>query len=129
MTTRLACNRQAVPEAVRPLRIAARSFAEEVGACDETVGGVQLAVSEAVTNAVLHAYPDETAPGEVELEAVVSGDELCVDVCDHGCGMRPRDDSPGAGVGLRVIAALTGALRIDTSRRGGGTCVHMRFAL
>lgn len=127
MPPRLAYRRPAVPESVRPLRTAARSFAEEVGACDETVGGVQLAVSEAVTNAVLHAYP--TTSGDVELEACVEGGVLHVDVSDHGCGMRPRDDSPGAGVGLRVIAALVGALRIDASRRGDGTCVHMCFAL
>lgn len=114
---------------MRPLRRAARSFAEEAGACEATVHGVQLAVSEAVTNVVLHAYRPPEEAGEVELAAAIEGDELCVEVCDRGCGMAPRVDSPGAGVGLRVIAALAGALRIGTSRRGDGTCVQMRFAL
>lgn len=130
MSSRLARNEPAVAESVRPLRAAARSFAADAGACEATADDVSLAVSEAVTNAVLHAYPAEREPGPIELAASVADDgQLEVEVCDHGCGMSPRTDSPGAGVGLRVIAAVAGAMRINPSRDGDGTCVTMRFAL
>lgn len=125
----MACNLPATPDAVRPLRTAARAFAAEAGASQDIVEGVQLAVSEAVTNAVLHAYCGSERPGPVCLDACVDGEELCVEVCDLGSGMVPRDDSPGAGVGLTVIARLAARLRIDTARGGRGTCLRMSFAL
>jgi anti-sigma regulatory factor (Ser/Thr protein kinase) len=62
------------------------------------VHAVELAVSEAVNNAVVHAcrYRDPTAvPARIQVTAVVRGEELLVTVADEGIGMRPRLDSPG----------------------------------
>ena len=128
MPASLACHRTATPAAVRCARAAVREFAREAGASPELIDDVQLAVSEAVTNVVLHAYP-EAEPGPVAVEGRVEDDELLVDVRDEGSGMEPRFDSPGAGVGLRVIAQLAQALKVESGRDRRGTCVRMRFAL
>ena len=61
--------------------------------------GVALAVTEAVTNAVMHAYRDRE-PGTVRIFASVGDGALVVIVSDDGPGMTPRTDSPGIGLGL-----------------------------
>ena len=87
-----------------------------------------MAVSEAVTNAVVHAYVGAERPGEVRVLAVVTEDEVVITVSDDGCGMVPRLDSPGLGVGLPFIAHTADALDIDHSD-GGGTKLRMTFRL
>ncbi len=53
---------------------------------------------------------------------------LCVSVLDHGVGMSPRIDSPGAGLGLSLMATVSESCEIK-SPAGGGTEVIMRFDL
>jgi serine/threonine-protein kinase RsbW len=91
---------------------------------------VALAVSEAVTNVVIHAYRErdpDTEPGEVGVTVTIEGDELLVSVADEGMGMRPRGDSPGAGLGLPIIATL--ADRFEVQQRSGGTRLLLGFRL
>ena len=88
---------------------------------------VRLAVSEAVTNVILHGYRNgSTGAFTVQIEA--RGDELHVLVRDDGCGMSPRTDSPGAGLGLPLIASLAGTVSVTTPPEGG-TEVRMTFDL
>ena len=89
--------------------------------------GIAIAVSEAVTNAVLHAYRDGE-PGPVHLSASFADGSLVVVVSDDGQGMTPRTDSTGMGVGLVVIAQLATLLEIDGNGQGHGTRVTMSFA-
>ena len=56
------------------------------------------------------------------------GGELKVIVRDEGCGMTPRTDSPGAGLGLPLIATLADSFSV-TAPPGGGTEVCMTFPL
>src|SRR4051812_8183085 len=88
---------------------------------------VGVVVSEAVTNAVLHAYREQEAPGQVHVSASLDdhGVELAVD--DDGLGMRPRVDSPGVGLGLPLIGDL--ADRVEVMSRAPGTRVRAFFAL
>ena len=80
--------------------------------------GVKLAVSEAVTNAVVHAYVGAEQPGEVRVDAPRRATtDVLVTVSDDGCGMVPRLDSPGLGVGLPFIAHTTDTLDIEPQRR------------
>ncbi len=88
---------------------------------------VMLVVSEALTNAALHAYVGMAA-GPVALAAFVSSGSLRVTVTDEGRGMVPRTDSPGLGMGLGVIARLTDGLEF-TSPGGRGTEVCVSFVL
>jgi len=114
----------AEPAYVGPARRRVAAYAHEHGVAD--VDGVALAVSEAITNAVLHAYVDGP-PGAVYVTAtMVAGEGLIVCVGDDGRGMKPREDSPGMGVGLPLVATL--ADRVEVTRRpGGGTQVRMSF--
>jgi serine/threonine-protein kinase RsbW len=92
---------------------------------DPPLSDIGLAVSEAVTNAVTHAYVDRP-PGEVRIEVEIGDDQLELVVEDDGGGMLPRPDSPGLGLGLPLIATVTD--RFDTrSQPGEGTRVCMWF--
>jgi serine/threonine-protein kinase RsbW len=91
--------------------------------------GLRLAISEAVTNAVLHAYIDAPAPGEIEVVAERHADDgFEVRVCDDGRGMKPRSDSPGLGVGLPLVASLVEHFAIE-AKANGGTRLRMTFAV
>ncbi len=116
----------ATPRSVATARHALSVFAAEAGADPQQVDAVRLAVSEAVTNAVLHAYPD--GAGEVHVTVALVCDELWVLVGDDGCGLEPRSDRPGLGLGLGLITQLSDEMAV-VPRAGGGTEVRMRFAL
>ena len=91
----------------------------------ETVSDVKLAVSEACTNAVIHAYADGDA-GLLDLELSALSEQIEIVVRDHGRGMTPRADSPGLGVGLPLMASLSQSLEL-TNRTDGGTEIRMSF--
>jgi anti-sigma regulatory factor (Ser/Thr protein kinase) len=117
---------RAQPDQIRVIRAEVRDFALEHGAADPDA--VALAVSEAVTNAVVHAYVDAPEPGEIEVIAQRVGDDrLEIFVCDDGRGMLPRHDSPGVGLGLPLVATLAESFEVQ-ARTGGGTQVRMAFA-
>ena len=118
----------AVPDVVRDVREGVAELARRGGGVEDLVDAVRLAVSEAVTNAVLHAYADRETPGPLNVEAWIDGDALLVLVCDHGGGMRPRPDTPGLGLGLPLVAQLADDFRVE-ERPGSGTKVSMRFSL
>lgn len=115
----------AEPAAIGQLRRRAKRFATEAGASEEVVERVAFAVSETVTNAVLHAYAD--APGEVSLRCRADGERLTVEVCDEGAGISTRADSPGIGHGLTIVGALAEKLQITSGCQGRGTRVTMGF--
>ena len=79
--------------------------------------GVALAVSEAVTNAVIHAYRDRES-GAVRIFASVVERALVVVISDDGPGMTPRTDSPGMGWGLSLISQLATTVEIDDDEDG-----------
>ena len=116
----------AVPEAVADLRRRVVDFARRSGAPDDAISSIRLAVSEAATNVVLHAYADEPQPGPVHVRAELDDAQLRVVVADDGRGMRPRPDSPGLGLGLPLIAQLAEAFEVE-SGPAGGTSLCMRF--
>jgi anti-sigma regulatory factor (Ser/Thr protein kinase) len=116
----------AVAETVPRARHALAGFAARAGSSGEQIDAVRLTSSEAVTNAVLHAYRGE--PGAIQVTAAVVAQELWVLIADEGCGMQPRGDQPGLGLGLGLIAKLTDDFEI-VARSGGGTEVRMRFDL
>ena len=118
----------AVPASVPALRGAIAEFVIAAGVREPLLTSVKLAVSEAVTNAVLHAYVGAVRPGVVRVAAWLEKDSLLVEVSDDGGGMMPRLDSPGLGVGLPFIADTADTLDIGSSPRGGAQ-LRMTFAL
>ena len=117
----------AVPESVRSLRREARSIAEQCGAPDRVVADIVLAVSEASTNVVVHAYRD--APGTVALSAEAHDGQVLLRITDEGEGLTPRADSPGMGLGLPLIARVTDRFEVLPGPGGRGTELCMCFTL
>ena len=88
---------------------------------------IAVVVSEAATNTVLHAYRDPP-PGPLYAAVTLGDDSLTVWVSDVGRGMRPRDDSPGLGLGVNLMTRLCDQLQIYAHANVGGTCVIAAFA-
>lgn len=113
------------PTSVTKLRHRAAAFAAEQGATAELVADVNLAVSEAVTNAVKYAEGTGGA-GSLEFSAAAIDDWLELRLTDKGESFG-RGSSDGLGLGLTIIARLCDDLKIV--QEGKGTSVLMRFAL
>lgn len=101
-------------------------FAAAAGAAGPCLDAIRLAASEAITNAVVHAYPEPG--GTFNVSASSLPDELWLLVSDDGAGLRPRSHGRGLGLGLAVIAQLADEFQI-VSRSTGGTQLQMRFKL
>jgi len=122
----------ALPESVAVARQALAGLCEALEVEPKILADVKLAVTEACTNCVVHAYgAEETSQGRFfEVEAHPDGAELQVVVRDFGRGIAPRAESPGLGLGLPLIAALSKTVEIRSTPNGGtGTEVLMAFAL
>ncbi len=115
------------PSGVGAMRREVAAFARRAGMDEEGLGSVRLAVSEAATNAVVHAYREETGDGELWVRAFVDAGELVVVVGDEGIGLAPRPDSPGLGLGMPLMASVTSRFQVVSD--GAGTEIHMAFAL
>jgi anti-sigma regulatory factor (Ser/Thr protein kinase) len=122
---RLEVRTAASPAAVPGVRRAVVDFAALHGVGHPP--DVALAVSEAVTNAVLHGYRDGRS-GDVRVVACAEPSRLVVVVRDYGVGMSPHPNSPGLGLGLSVIGRLTTEMNIERPAEGGGTRLRMHFA-
>jgi serine/threonine-protein kinase RsbW len=116
----------ATAEHVRAARACVTAFASRMGVPDEVLEGVRLAVSEAVSNAVVHGYRNRDA-GPVTVIAEAADGELVVVVSDEGSGVSPRSDSPGVGLGLPLIAEVAGSLSVRQRDGGQGTVLRMTF--
>ena len=112
---------------VATVRHAVLESAEAHGIGRAPRSDIALAVSEACTNVVTHAYHGTMAPGPIVVEAYRDEREFFVVVCDEGTGMRARTDSPGLGLGLGLIGRLTQRLEI-TSNDPVGATITMVFA-
>ena len=101
-------------------RGAARRFAADLQVDRD---GIVLAVSEAVANAVAHAYGDGDV-GTVELSGSATPYEVTIEVRDHGHGL--HGPSPhGAGFGLEIIRRLAQHVEVDDTT--DGVALTMRF--
>ena len=114
-------------ENVGVVRHALGGLAEVLNVDDQALSDIRLAVTEACTNVVVHAYPERDGP--LHVSALLDGEErLTVIVRDEGRGIVPRPDSPGLGLGLPLIATLTEALELSTDEEEH-TEVRMIFRL
>ena len=111
------------PASIAIARKAMAEVAREVGA---PANDVELAVSEAVSNAVVHAFRGRE-PGTIKVAPSLERGVLRIVVADDGSGMVPNLDSPGLGFGVSLITKMASEVSIDCS--GGGTKVAMAFPL
>jgi serine/threonine-protein kinase RsbW len=112
------------PASVTKLRHRAAAFAAEQGAGSRLVADVNLAVSEAVTNAV--KYASGSGKGALEFSASALDGWLELRLTDRGESFG-KGSTDGLGLGLTIIARLCDDLKIV--QEGSGTSVLMRFAL
>jgi len=120
---------EATPESVGRVRADISAFAAAHGVEATRVDDIRLAVSEAVTNAVMHGYRD--ASGTVHVRATHEDGSLSISIRDFGCGMRPRPigtGHTGMGLGLALIGRLVSEMSV-APQAGDGTDVRMRFDL
>jgi serine/threonine-protein kinase RsbW len=120
---RLDLRAPARPESISGIRHEVIAFVSERDAPDPHAVG--LAVTEAATNVILHAYRDGEV-GEVRVVVCAEPSRFVVVVRDWGAGLRPRTDSPGLGLGLPVIASLATEFRVEAAD-GQGTLLRMHF--
>jgi serine/threonine-protein kinase RsbW len=117
---------QARPELIPTFRHRSSDFAGANSAAPKVVAAVALAVTEAVTNVVRHAYEPEASDRAIWLRGSVADGLLEITVTDRGLGFR-ESACPGLGVGLSIIAEMSAELDVDQSPRG--TELRMRFPL
>ena len=115
-------------------RVCAAAFASQLDPTIEEVADIKTAVSEAVTNSIVHAYKDRV--GDVCLSCAVSGDEFFIEIEDFGAGiedveqaMQPFYTSSGSdersGMGFTVMQTFMDSVKVS-STPGKGTVVKMK---
>ena len=110
------------------VRHAFGALGEALAVDEQTLYNIRLAVTEACTNVVVHAYPDGEE-GQLEILATLQEEKLVVVVRDEGPGIGPRPDSPGLGLGLPLIASLTESVQLGRDDEDERTEVCMTFPL
>lgn len=115
-------------------RTAAAAFAAQLDPTLEELGDIKTAVSEAVTNAIVHAYPDSIGRITMRLR-ILEGKQLEVTVRDWGRGienveqaMTPLFSTGGedrSGMGFTIMGSFMDRLRVRSSP-GKGTTVTMQ---
>lgn len=115
-------------------RVAVASFCTQLNPTLEEVSDLKTAVSEAVTNCIIHGYEGEVH--KIQVDCRLSGQELTVDVIDHGVGiadiqkaMEPmfttKPDKDRSGMGFTFMEAFMDEILVE-SEVGRGTTVHMK---
>jgi serine/threonine-protein kinase RsbW len=97
---------------------------------DETLADLKLALTEACTNSVRHAYQDGESAGTVEIVFELDADRLAVEVADEGGGFSIDEQAqPGelseSGLGIAIIKALADDFEVSERESGGS---RLRFA-
>ena len=115
-------------------RIAVAAFIAPLNPTIEEISDIKTAVSEAVTNAIIHGY--ENREGQVYLSCEISGDTATIIVEDKGVGMRDvkqalqpfyttKPDLERSGMGFAFMEAFMDEVHVE-STPGHGTTVSMR---
>ncbi len=114
------------------------TFAVELDPTIDELGDIKTAVSEAVTNCIVHGYPNKT-DGEVEIYAEIDGNTLHIEILDNGIGipdipaaLQPfyttKTDEERSGMGFTVMESFMDSLKVE-NRECGGLKVTMEKSL
>jgi serine/threonine-protein kinase RsbW len=112
-------------ENLSTIRRAVSDFAVALGVDDDTIADLRLAVNEACSNVVRHAYDSDE--GSMTVEARPLGGYLVVVVEDDGRGLSRASSDPGAGLGLRVASAVSNSFEVR--QKPCGTEVRLAFPI
>lgn len=118
-------------------RMVVSAFALPLNPSLEEMADLKTAVSEAVTNAIIHAYVEKE--GIIKMRLGRKSSDIFIDIVDEGCGIKnikqameplftTREDIDRSGMGFAFMEAFTDELRVE-SEVGKGTAVHMQKAI
>ncbi len=117
-------------------RTAAAAFAAQLDPTLEELGDIKTAVSEAVTNAIVHAYPDSIGRIAMRLR-IIKGSTLEISIRDWGTGiadveqaMTPLFSTGGeerSGMGFTIMGSFMDKLKVRSSPGRGTTVTMQRF--
>ena len=116
-------------------RVAIAAFVSQLDPTIEEITDVKTAVSEAVTNSIIHGYENRT-DGIVEIEAIIEGNEITIIIADNGKGITnidmareplytSRPDLERSGMGFTVMETFMDSLEVE-SEDGKGTRVVLK---
>jgi serine/threonine-protein kinase RsbW len=121
----------AKPEYITLSRLALSGLSRVRPLPEETLADLKLALTEACSNSVRHAYDD--GDGHVEISFELSDDRLVVEVADDGTGFEPGEVGGGSGdgelaeggLGISIIRSVADEIEIGGGREGRGS--RLRF--
>ena len=116
-------------------RVAVAAFVSQLDPTVEELPDVKTAVSEAVSNSIIHGYENKKE-GIIKIEATISGDEITISIEDFGRGitnveqaMEPlytsKPELERSGMGFTVMETFMDSLEVN-SEEGKGTKVVMK---
>ena len=119
------------------IRVAVAAFMTQMDPTLEEVADVKTAVSEAVTNCIIHGY--ENHSGKIEVLCRIKDHEIYIEIRDYGKGiadiekaMEPmyttKPDLERSGMGFAFMEAFMNELQVE-SVLGKGTCIKMKKKL
>ena len=108
-------------------RVAVSAFVSQLDPTIEEIADVKTAVSEAVTNSIIHGYENDKK-GIIKIESTICGKEVTITVKDYGKGIdnidQARPDLERSGMGFTVMESFMDTLEVE-SERGKGTKITM----
>ena len=119
------------PEYITLCRLALTGLSRVRAFSDETLADLKLALTEACSNAVRHAYADGEG-GVVDITYDLQPDRVVIEVADNGTGFDPasrgggEDELREGGLGIAIIRSI--ADEFEIGERGGGAGLRLRFA-
>ncbi|MCV7282951.1 ATP-binding protein [Mycolicibacterium flavescens] len=114
----------ATADRLAQIRRGLTAWLKPIGVPDDVIADVVLAVNEAATNCVEHAYRGSDR-GVIVVEASVEDNRLMVCVVDHGAWRTPSSEPSTRGRGILIMRAVGDGVDVDNS--GHGTTVRMTF--
>jgi serine/threonine-protein kinase RsbW len=122
----------AKPEYIALTRLALAGLSRVRPFAEEDLADLKLAITEACSNSVRHAY--DGGEGTVEIHYLLEGDRITIEVADDGAGFDhersggngSEEDLAEGGLGIAIIRSIADEFEISTRDTGGGS--RLRFA-
>ena len=113
-------------------RVTVAAFVSQLDPTIEELSDVKTAISEAVTNSIIHGYGDEE--GLIKIEALIEGNELTVSISDSGKGIEnidlavqplytSRPDLESSGMGFTVMETFMDKMEVVSNKSEGTTII------
>ena len=102
------------------VRLVVSAAAQDLGFSEDNIADIKVALSEAATNVVRHAYParlDGRRERVIEISCYLEPDSFLVEVLDQGQGM-PLPPPPSEGLGFGIMGSLMDKVDVETSDSG-----------